>query len=402
MTVQTTSNLSNALRAQYLEDYVQGAKMVRLYDQLAYPVGKDMATLTEGSSVVVNFVSDLAPATSAISETTDLTPATVRDGTASITPTSRANAIQCSEKLLNQSYTPYGQERFRIIGENMMESVDLLAQAAATKGSLWSSYGNTARTSLDAGANYRLTESAFTNAQADLETMKVPQFMDAGRGVWMALMHPYAFADLRASSAILAVGEYQKANIILNFELGEFGPFKLVVSPFAKVFWGVGAANTTDVDTTIATSSTANIALAKTIEVAAAGSIAAGQWLNIVTAKESSTTHYATTERVKVASISGTTVTIVGSGPNGGLRFDHSVGDVVNHDDSVGTCVFGGPKSLAKVWDTNVGEYGETVGPKKQGLVDQFESLGWKFYGDYGRPVESWLLRYEHTFSRDE
>jgi N4-gp56 family major capsid protein len=401
MTVQTTSNLSSALRAQYLEDYIAAAKMVRLYDQLAYPIGKDMSGLTKGSSVVVNFISDLEPGTSVISEIADVTPSTQRDATASITPTSRWGAIQVSEKLMNTAYTPYGAQRFAAIGKQQMESVDLLAQAQATKGANWSSYAQTARASLDAGTNYYLNEGVFTNAHSDLQTLKVPSFVDAGRNMWMCIMHPYGFADLRASTNILATGNYQKSNIILAHELGELGPFKLVVSPWAKVFWGAGLANGTDVDTTLAASTTANLALATTIEVAANTNITAGIWLNIGT-KESGSTHYPTNERVRVAATpDATTVTIIGEGANGGLRFDHAVGAVVNRDDSVGTAVFGGNQSLAKVFDTNVGEFGQTVGPKKQGLLDQFESLGWKFYGDYDVISESRLLRYEHTFSRD-
>jgi len=401
MTVQTTSNLSNALRAQYLEDYIKAAQMVRLYDQFSFPVGQDMSALTKGSSVVVNFLADMEPGSTTISETADVTPSTVRDATVSVTPTSRWGAIQVSEKLLNQSYTPYGQERFAMIGKNQMETVDVLAQAAATKGSNWSSYAQTARTSLDAAANYYLTETVFTNANADLQTLKVPAFVDAGRNMWGCIIHPYAFADLRASTNILSVGAYQKANIILAHELGELGPFKLIVNPWAKVFWGGGTTNGTSVSTTLAASTTANLALATTIEVAANTNITAGIWLNIGT-QETGSTHYPTNERVRVAATpSGTTVTIIGEGANGGLRFDHAAGVAVTRNDSVGTAVFGGPRSLAKVYDTNVGEFGEVVGPKKQGLLDQFESLGWKYYGDYGRVSESWLLRYEHTFSRD-
>jgi N4-gp56 family major capsid protein len=402
MTVQTTSNLTNALRAQYLEDYINAAKMVRLYDQLAFPIGKDMSTLKKGSSVVVNFISDLAPATAAISEIADVVPVTQRDATASITPTSRYNAIQVSEKLMNTSYTPYGAERFASIGKNQMESVDLLASAQANAGDSVNRYA-ASRAAAEATANEYITTSVFTNAQADLETLKVPSFLDAGRGIWAAFLHPYVFADLRAATTIVAVAEYQKANIILAHELGELGPFKLVVSPWVKTFWSAGAAYaSTPIATTIATSTTANIALSKTIEVAANTNFSShyGDWVTIGTL-ETGDTHYSTNERVRIVSISGTTVTIIGEGANGGLRFDHAVGETVSNAHSVASVVFGGPKSLAKVYDTTTGEYGEVVGPKKQGLLDQFESLGWKFYGDYAIISESWLHRYECTFSQD-
>ena len=54
-----------------------------------------------------------------------------------------------------------------------------------------------------------------------------------------------------------------------------------------------------------------------------------------------------------------------------------------------------------KVYDPIVGEYGETVGPKKEGMLDQFTSLAWKFYGAYARPIENRILRAEVALARD-
>lgn len=402
MAGQTTSNLSDSLKAEYLEDYIRAARMVRLYDNLSLPIGRDMSTLAKGTSINIPFVGDLPPGTTTISETSDVTPSTVVDTTVSVSPTSRWGAIQCSEKLLNTTYTPYGRVRFEIIGKNQMETVDILARDLCTTGTLWRSYAQTARTSLDAATNYYLTSTVFNAVAADLMTLKVPQLVDAGSSKWIATIHPYALTDFLASTDILAVGQYQKSNIVLGQELGEYGHFKIVCSPWAKVFWGAGTTNTTSVATTVATSTTANGALDKYIEVAANTNIAAGQRLMLGT-RETSSTMYTTNELVTVAATpSGTTVSIVGEGANGGLRFTHEVGETVTNRDSVGCAVFGGPMSLVKVWDTNMdNEYGTIVGPKKQGLLDQFESLSWKFYGNYGRPIESRIYRYEHTFSRD-
>ena len=167
------------------------------------------------------------------------------------------------------------------------------------------------------------------------------------------------------------------------------------------MFWAAGAVrDASSVATTVAASATANIALAKTVEVASATGISAGHWYTIGSV-ETGSTIYPTTERVFCTSISSTTVTIAGEGANGGLRFDHAVGETFKDADSVAAVVFGGPKSLAKVYDVNTGEFGQVVGPKKQGLLDQFESLGWKFYGNYARIVESRLLRYECAISID-
>jgi len=71
----------------------------------------------------------------------------------------------------------------------------------------------------------------------------------------------------------------------------------------------------------------------------------------------------------------------------------------VRNADTVFPVLFAGPESMAKVYATEVGEYGEIVGPKEQGLVNQFSSLGWKWFGGYGLWTDSSLSRAEVSSS---
>jgi hypothetical protein len=102
---------------------------------------------------------------------------------------------------------------------------------------------------------------------------------------------------------------------------------------------------------------------------------------------------------VKVTGASTTTLTIIGEGENGGLRFDHAAGTAVRNADSVYTIVFGGPGSLLKLYDPATGEFGKVVGPKVSGMADQWASIAWKFYGGYGKLTENRLLRGEYSTS---
>lgn len=395
---QTTSNLSNSLRTQYIETYQGAADFEKLYDQFATPAGKDMAMLEEGSSVQVPFLSDMTPGTTVISQTTDVTPQQLRDAVATITLTSRGEALQWSQLLNIQTYTDYADKRIKAIGKNMQESVELLALAAALQGG--NVFRAVARASLDAGtAGHRLTDLIISELESRLMTLKSPPFlMGGGDRKWAMLGHPAVFHDLRQAANVLAVGQYQQGRIILNFELGEIGSFKIVQSPWAKVFGAAGADNGSVAATTIAAAVTAgdNNALAKFIEVASATNITAGKWLTIGT-EETANTFQPTNERVLVSAdyVSGTRIDIIGESANGGLRFDHAVGAAVRNADSVYPVVFGGPMSIAKVYATEVGEYGEFVEPNTQGLLNQFTSAGWKFYGGYGRWSESYILRGE-------
>lgn len=413
MAINTTSTLTNAVRTAYVGEYLQAANFARVYDQYATPAkGMPMSELIRATTVQYNFLSDLAPATGTISQVADVTPVTFRDATTTITPTSRANAIQDAELLLIQAYTSYEKEqatKYQKVGKNNAESIDLLAQAAAVQGT--QVMRAVARASLDAGtASHRLLDTNFAKAQAQFATLKVPGWLgsagEMASPAWSATMHPYAFHDLRTSGQIDDIGNYQNQGIVLNYELGKIGPFRLIVTPWAKTFWGAGADNASSVDTTL---NGAVNALAKTMVVTSATNIAVGMPLNIGT-EETGDTHYETNERVFVTAINGTTITFVGEGDNGGLRFDHATGVAVRNADSVYTVTCGGPMSLACLYAESglgeagtvtepIGRYGAIVGPHSDGILKQFVYLGWKYYGGYGRINDAWLLRQEVSTS---
>lgn len=403
MANQTTSNLTNSITNIYKGKYLQGAKAVRLYDQFATPYteigadGKTMDQLMQGTAVYVPFLSDMTPGTSAISQTTDVTPQTLTDALASVTHTSRGEALQWSQQLTIEAYTDYTASAYEKVGMNAMETIESLAIEAALAGS-WVERA-AARASLDAGtAAHRASDAIFRKYDAMLQMLRAPGYeMEDGSTVWSAAMHPFVFHDISESGNVEAIGNLAQPGIHLNWELGQIGRFRLLSSPYAKVFGAAGADNGTNVATTL--NGDVN-ALATSFVTAAdvASSVAAGLFWWVGT-EETGSTFYHTNEPVKPLSASTTTITVLGTGPNGGLRFTHAAGSAVRNADSVYTILFGGPQSLTKVFATDVGEYGMTVGPKQTGLLDQFNSLGWKFYGGYGRISEHRLLRYECSTS---
>ena len=396
MAIQNTTNASDSIRVQYLSKYIEGAMGARLYDQFAKAISADMSEVKRGSSISVPFLSGLDPSTQTISESADLVPATLVDTTATITPTSRGNAIQYSEKLKLTVYTDYTARAYEEVGINMMESIDLLAQAEALSGGIV--VRGAARASLDAGTStHLLSRATFIKAATYLKSLQVPSFLTKRGGRWLAMFHPWAINDLLADSALLAVGEYQDASMILRGEIGELLDFKIVTDPRCKRFLGAGADNGTNIATTL---SAAGTRLDTTITVASGSNIAAGMWLAIGT-EETANTHYATNEHVLVTGISGTTVTISGMGSNGGLKYDHDSGVAVRNADTVVPVVFGGPESLAKVYDTEVGEYGQIVGPKLTGLAEQWTTLAWKWYGGYDTVSDNRIVRAEVASGMD-
>ena len=403
MAVQITGGtLTNSVRTAYGNRYLEAAEMEPLYDQFAQEVGQDGVEQAAAlnNAVQVPFLSDMTPGTAAISEVADINPQTLRDAIATVTPTSRGEGLQWSENLDLRVYTDYGAARFKAIGKNMMETVDILARDAALQGGLVQRF--VARASLDAGTSTHLLGTLqFAQASSLMTTLKVPAFLGNGRKQYFALGHPDAWYDFRQSADVLNVAYYQDKEILFNGELGQYNDIKILAPAWAKVFGSAGAANASVVATTL---STAVNALALTIAVASSTNIQVGRLLTIGTA-ETGNTHQPLNERVRVSAnySTGLTIDIIGEGANGGLRFAHASGVAVSNADHVYPVLFGGPSSLAKLYakGMGMGAYGEIVGPKLDGILNQFKTLGWKWYGNYGRWVESWLVRVEVACSLD-
>ena len=114
MTVETTGTLSNSLRSRYTELYERRVKRIIAYDMLATPWATSKAKLQRLTDANFVFLSEMEPATTAISEVTDVTPELLEDSTAVVTPTSRFGALQASEDLMLRNYPGYGAERIKV------------------------------------------------------------------------------------------------------------------------------------------------------------------------------------------------------------------------------------------------------------------------------------------------
>lgn len=396
MAIQNTSNLSNAITTRYTQKYQSGAMVKRLYDQLAIPVSAPKFDLESrrgmGSTYTFNFLSEMTPGSTAISETVDIDPQILRDATSTITPTSRGEALQWSRLVDLEAYTDYRAKRAEILGMNAMETIDNLAKGVALQGNLV--VRGAARAALDAGtAGHLWSSDAILSASALVQSLRCPPFMENGRAQYIAIAHPDIYFDLLTSGDVNSVALYQDKEILFNYELGSIGNFKLIISAWAKVFGAAGADNASNAATTL--NDTAANALDTTATVSSATNISVGRYLTIGT-EETGNTHYDDNELVNYSS-GTTTITFVGSGANGGLRFDHADATAVRNADNVYPVAYGSPYSLVKVFAQEVGPFGEFVGPKKSGLAEQFESMAWSYFGNYGRIAENMILRGEYA-----
>ena len=408
MTVTQLSTLTNSLKVQRTNDYQQGGIRRRLYDMLAQPISETsgaagaaqaMADLTKGGTVRLTYISDMAVTTTPLSEVQDIVPQVLADAVVDVNVDMFGDGIQTSQKALIEHFTNYDSRSPRAVGLNMMELVDFKAMEAALGGALVQRNGN--RSDLDAGTTAsRANETIFANVAGRLSHFNIPGWEgEAQAPSWGAITDHFVLNDIATGGNVVNVGIYQDKGIILNNEVGRLHNFRILASGWAKILYGAGA----DAHSTVATTLSAAAArLATTIVLGTTTNLAVGYWLNLYGTEETASTFYPDSERVKITSLgAGNSIVVAGEGENGGLRFAHAAGTNATDADSAHIIMFGGPASLAKVYAPEIGEYGELVGPKQQGLAEQWTSYAWKWFGGYGRTAENLLYRAEVSVSEE-
>lgn len=392
---QTTSNLTSTTHIEYVERYVLSAMRKRLYDQFAKTVD-DNERQHKASTLTTPYLSGMSVRRGAISETADVTPQLLREGTTSLSPDLYGDVVQIGLKARILSYANYRERMMDVVGENIMAILESLAIDAAMAGSLV--YRVAARASLDAGtASHNLNSDVFANVSNTFQGFNARGWGAGSRPSWAAITDSFAVHDLVTTADVLNVAQYQDKEIILNDEVARLNAFKIVSSGQAKQFIDAGIDNGSAVATTL---NGAVNAMATSIVVAANTNMTVGKWLNIVETEETSNTFYPLNERVRVASIASNTIGVVGQGDNGGLLYDHAHGITVANADTVHTVLFGGPESLSKTWSPEIGEYGQPL-TEEGGSLKQWETAGSRWWGAYARNAEKNLYRAEVTVSEE-
>ena len=390
------TSFSYHLKQKYSDMYMTAARRERYYEQLAYVYDPSKEANDHNSALQQIYMGGLTPSQKTVPVASDIETDSLRDAEATIASVSRGNALTFSEQIPLNTYTNWIAEVMNLFGQNMQKSIELLPMKVALQDS--TQYPTAARASIDAGtAAHKMSKSLLDKIESRFDTFKIPFYYDKTGENILCLINPDVYADILADTVILTIGEYSDPSIILNKELGRYGRIRFLRSPDAHVYYGTGSANATDVNTTLAADANA---LSKTMTVAANTNMAVGQRLTVGNL-ESSTTFYPKTEQVIVEAISDTTITISGGGINGGFEFDHSSGEVVNHNDSVYPTVFGGPKSIAKKFAKEVGEFGQVVGPKLEGNANHIRTLAWKWYGGYGTFRKNSMIHIETASGYD-
>ena len=202
-----------------------------------------------GSAVQFNIYNDLAQATSALTETSDVTAVALGDSTVTVTLAEYGNAVTTTAKLRGTSFLNVDADAANIIGYNMANSIDKVVQDVLVGGSNVA-YGGDATATNELAAGDTITASLIRQAVASLRGDSAPTMEG---GVYVGFIHPDVSFDLRADTAVTDVIQYQirqDGSGVRMGSIGTFGGVDFIETPRID-FTADAGATTTDVYNTV-------------------------------------------------------------------------------------------------------------------------------------------------------
>jgi N4-gp56 family major capsid protein len=220
-----------------------------LFDQAADVQATNQAM--PGSSVIFTIFSEMAAATSPISETSDLTPVTMADSQVTVTLAEYGNTVNTTAKLRGTSFLDVDAVAANLIGYNAGNSIDQVVSAVLAGG-----------TNVVYGGGGSSTPTSTVTIQAEdiIEANDVRQVTAALRGAnvatfngyYMGYIHPDVSYDLRKETGNASWNaphvQVDTANIY-NGEIGTFESVRFIETPRAPL--AANASNGTSTTGTI-------------------------------------------------------------------------------------------------------------------------------------------------------
>ena len=343
-----------------------------------------------GVSVQFTIASDLSEATTALTETSDVTPVSMSDSYVVVTPLEYGNAVQLTSKLGATAFMEVNPIAANIVGWNAGISTDGIARAAAGAGTNVAYTSGTTRAGL--AKTNTITGSDVRKAVASLRKNNVPTF----NGLYKGLIHPDASYDFRGATGGTNWSDphvYSDPSGIYNGVIGNFQGVQFMETPRAPLF-SDGGTNTYTISTIAVATSVA------TITTSAAHGLAVGDTLTIsgatATSGTGSTSQVGFNAQFTVATVPSTTTLTVSVAGLSNVNAGTSLSLVVSAVDVYGTLVMG-RQALAKAFSTG-GGYGEQAIIVDVPVIDtlrRFTGIGWKHFVGYSVFRQAALYRIE-------
>jgi N4-gp56 family major capsid protein len=379
----TTSSISNLVQAAY-DQYVRMAlRSIPVMRSLAdvKPVQQAMP----GSSVVFSIYSDLAQATSTLTESTDVSSIALGNPSqVTVTLNEYGSAVSTTKKLNLTSFNDVDSALADIIAYNAADSIDNVVGQVLCAGSnvIFANgpTGTTPTSSATVLSDDTITVADIRNAVVSLRTNKaLPRIGE----LYAAYLHPRQSADLRAETGSGGFQELTKYVERTPFTAGAVGVIEgafVVETP--RVLNGLalssGIAQTVSITNvaltsnvaTITTASAHGLGVGQIVAVAAVTATTVNSTAATITAVPSSTTF----------SYSKTASNVASAADTGTVTFTNNY-----------RAIIAGREALA---EAQAADISTVIGPEIDALR-RFRTIGWYYFGGFNRLREAALFRIE-------
>jgi N4-gp56 family major capsid protein len=319
---------------------------------------------------------DLEPATTPLTEDSDLVPTVITDGNLTVTPAEYGNSVAPTRVARWQSRVKLRDEIAYLVGNNRARSVDRLIRNGILSGTNVRYPGTkAARTDLNA-TNDLVSADFLRQLWADAYSAGIEPF--DGGDEFVAIIPASLAADISRLPEFREP-QYRRTGEGLDKLLGGVGRqfsfmgIRFIVHRFGKLYLSGGAL--AQAPTTLAAPAARG---ATTITVSSATGLAPGDYITIG-ALESRLA-----EQVQITAVSGTTLTIVGGGGhanNIGLAYAHAAGEPVTEAANVAAIPIIGKNSVWGVYGDEWGRTGKIFVKTGLDQADRFVYHGWVWYG---------------------
>ena len=202
-----------------------------------------------GSSVIFTIFSELAVATTALTETSDVDPVAMADSNVTITLTEYGNTINTTAKLRGTAFLDVDAAAANLIGYNAGNSLDVIVREVLAAGTNVI-YGGGGSTAPSSRATVQAEDIIAANDVRKVTAALRGANVSPWTGYYIGFMHPDVSYDLRRETGNASWNaphvNMDTANIYTG-EIGTFESVRFIETPRTKVRTDAGASSTVDV-----------------------------------------------------------------------------------------------------------------------------------------------------------
>jgi len=380
----TTSSISNLVQAAY-DQYVRMAlRSIPVMRSLAdvKPVQQAMP----GSSVVFSIYSDLAQATSTLTESSDVSSIALGNPSqVTVTLAEYGSAVSTTKKLNLTSFNDVDAALADIIAYNAADSIDNVVGQVLCAGTQVI-YANGPSGTVPTASSAVLPVDTITTADIRnaVVTLRTNKALPRIGELYAAYLHPRQSADLRAESGTGGFQELTKYVERTPFTAGAVGVLEgafVVETP--RVLNGLKLAAGLSTTTTITNVAlTSNVA---TITTAVAHGLGVGQVVAVAAVTATTVNDTAAT----ITAVTSTTFSYAKTASNVTSAADTGTVTFTNNY----RAIIAGREALA---EAQAADISTIIGPEIDALR-RFRTIGWYYFGGFNRLREAALVRIESS-----